>query len=204
MTSPARKWLTEQEYLAIERAADVRSEFFAGEMFAMAGASLEHNLITANVTRELGTQLKRRPCRVVSTDMRVKVSATGLYTYPDVAVICDEPQLEDARQDTLLNPTLIVEVLSPTTEAYDRGDKFAQYRRLESLREYVLIAQDRQRIERYVRQAEGQEWLLTEISDPEGCVPLTAIGCELALAEVYDKVPLPEGENPLRRRAAGG
>ena len=204
MTSPARQWLTEQEYLEIERAADVRSEFFAGEMFAMAGASLEHSLITANVTGELRAQLKRRPCRVVSADMRVRVSMTGLYTYPDVVVICEEPQLADEHVDTLLNPTLIVEVLSPTTEAYDRGDKFAQYRRLESLREYVLIAQDRQRIERYVRQSEGQEWLLSEISDPAGRVPLTAIGCELALTEVYDKVSLPEGENPLRRRAAGG
>jgi Uma2 family endonuclease len=113
-------------------------------------------------------------------------------------VVCSEPQFEAPRGDTLLNPTLIVEVLSPKTEAYDRGDKFAHYRRLASLQEYVLIAQDRHRIERFVRQGESGEWLLTEVSGIEGRVAFPSIGCEVALADVYDKVPLPEGENPLR------
>src|SRR5207302_11009756 len=128
--------------------------FFAGEMFAMAGASEAHNLITINLSRELSVQLKNLPCRVYSGDMRVKVSDTGLYTYPDMVVVCGERQFEAERRDTLLNPTLIIEVLSPTTEAYDRGDKFAHYRRMESLREYVLIAQDRVRLERYTRDAD--------------------------------------------------
>jgi Uma2 family endonuclease len=185
-------------------------------MFAMAGASEEHNLITSNVTRELSLQLKGRPCRVYASDMRVKVSATGLYTYPDVVVVCGERRLEAASarppdtasgharrapaRDTLLNPTLLVEVLSPTTEAYDRGDKFAHYRRLESLQEYVLIAQERTRIERYVRQAEGKEWVLTEFSDLQDRVPLPSIGCELALEEVYDKVDLPPAADPMPLR----
>lgn len=199
MSVPARQRLTEAEYLEIERAAETKSEFFNGEMFAMAGASIEHILITSNVAGELRNQLRGRPCLVLPADMRVKVSDTGLYTYPDVVVVCGGARLEDGRRDTLLNPTLIVEVLSESTEAYDRGDKFAHYRRLESLQEYVLVAQDRPRIERFTRQGESQEWLLTEISDPQGRVTLTAIGCELALAEVYENVPFPE-EKPLRRQ----
>jgi Uma2 family endonuclease len=211
MSAPAGQRLTEEEYLAIERAAEFRSEFFAGQMFAMAGGSEAHNLIVGNVIGELRSQLKGRqvktgppagavfaprrgfdPCRVYPSDMKVKVTDTGLYTYPDVTVVCGERHFEGERTDILLNPTLIVEVLSQTTEAYDRGDKFAHYRQLESLQEYVLIAQDRQRIERYVRQAGSREWLYAECSDPLGTVPLTSIGCELALAEVYDKVELPE------------
>jgi Uma2 family endonuclease len=203
MATLARQLLTAEEYLAIERAAEYKSEFFNGEMFAMAGASLAHSLITTNVTRELSIQLKRRTCQVYSSDTRVKVSETGLYTYPDVTAVCGQPQVEDEHRDTLLNPTLIVEVLSPSTEAYDRGDKFAQYRRLESLREYVLIAQDRPRIERYTRQGEAQEWLLTEVSDPQGVVSLASIGCELVLAEVYDKVEFLESSGSLGRLRPG-
>jgi Uma2 family endonuclease len=198
MSSLALQRLSAAEYLEIERAAEQKSEFFNGEMFAMAGASPAHVLITTNVTRELSTQLRARPCLTFSSDLRVKVSETGLYTYPDVVVVCDEPRYEEPQLDTLLNPTLIVEVLSPSTEAYDRGEKFAQYRRLDSLQEYVLIAQDRRRIERFVRQGESEDWLLTEVSDPEERIALASIGCELALAEVYDKVSLPEGSKPLR------
>jgi Uma2 family endonuclease len=198
MTSPARKWLTEQEYLAIERAAETKSQFFAGEMFAMAGASLAHNLITANVMRELGIQLRQSRCRVVGSDMRVKVSETGLYTYPDVVVVCKEPQLEDARGDTLLNPTLIIEVLSPSTEGYDRGEKFKQFRTIAALQGYILIAQFRPQVERYVRQPGQGQWVLNEISQPDGQISLAAIGCELSLSEIYAKVPFPEDENPLR------
>jgi Uma2 family endonuclease len=198
MSSLALQRLTAAEYLEIERNAEHKSEFYNGEMFAMAGASLAHVLITDNVARELGNQLRESPCLVLSSDMRVKVTATGLYTYPDVVVVCDPPAMEGGPHDTLLNPTLIVEVLSPSTEAYDRGEKFAHFRRLASLQEYVLIAQDRRRIERYVRQEVSEEWLLTEVSDPQGRIALPSIGCTLALEAVYDKVPLPEGEHPLR------
>jgi Uma2 family endonuclease len=199
MATPALKGLTEEEYLAIERAAELKSEFFDGEMFAMAGASPPHVLITSNVTRELGNQLRHRPCRVYPSDLRVKVRKTGLYTYPNVVVVCGEQRFNDLKKYTLLNPTLIIEVLSSTTEAYDRGEKFEHYRQLESLKEYVLIAQDRHRVEWYLRQAQGKEWVLTVESDPQGIVPLSSIGCELHLEEVYDKVEFPEDAGRLRR-----
>lgn len=198
MTVPATRRLTSEEYLALERAAERKSEFLAGEMFAMAGANESHNLIATNLSRELSTQLRDRPCWVYGSDMRVKVSATGLYTYPDVTVVCGERQFEDARRDTLLNPTVIVEVLSSSTEAYDRGEKFAQYRQLDSLEEYLLVSQDRQRLERYVRQERGLEWLLTEANSPQAFVHLSAIGCDLALSEVYAKVEFLPGAPPLR------
>jgi Uma2 family endonuclease len=187
MSLQTRPRLTPEEYLALERSATSKSEFFNGEMFAMAGATEEHVLIVVNVAGELRAQLRGRPCRTYSTDMRVKVSETGLYAYPDVVVVCGEPQFEDEHRDTLLNPTAIVEVLSPSTEAYDRGEKFAHYQGLGSLREYVLIAQDRYRVEQYVWQQEGQ-WLYSEVRGPGEAVHLPAIGCDLALSEVYDKV----------------
>ena len=131
--------LTPEDYLALERSADFKSEYFDGEIFAMTGASEPHNTIVANTLSEIRQQLKKRPCKVYANDMRVKVDPTGLYTYPDVVVVCGKARLEDAHLDTLLNPTLIVEVLSDSTEAYDRGRKFEHYRKLESLAEYVLI-----------------------------------------------------------------
>jgi Uma2 family endonuclease len=187
MSLQIRPRLTVEEYLAHERAAEHKSEFFDGEMFAMAGASEEHVLIVANLTGELRAQLRGRPCRTYPADMRVQVSKTGLYTYPNVVVVCGEPLFEDEHRDTLLNPSLIIEVLSPSTEAYDRGGKFAHYQGLESLREYVLVAQDRCRVEQFVRQTEGQ-WLYSEVRDPGETIHLPSIGCDLALSEVYDKV----------------
>jgi Uma2 family endonuclease len=198
MTSPARQRMTAAEYLALERAAPQKHEFFNGELFAMAGASEAHNLITLNVAEALRAGLRGRPCRVYASDMRVKIDATGLYTYPDVVAVCGERQFEDERRDTLLNPTVIFEVLSSSTEAYDRGDKFAHYRRLASLQEYVLIAQDRHRVERFTRQEPGEEWLLTEISEPDGILRLASLDCALTLAAIYDQVELPPGGVPLR------
>ena len=139
MSSQIQKHYTPEEYLALERQAQYKSEYYAGEIFAMAGASRWHNLIVTNVLRELSLQLKGRPCTTYPSAMRVKISPTGLYTYPDVTVVCGAARFEDTQQDTLLNPTLIVEVLSESTEAYDRGGKFAHYRKLNSLLEYVLI-----------------------------------------------------------------
>ena len=191
MSSLPKPRFTPEEYLALERPAEYRSEYFNGEIFAMAGASREHNLIAGNVSRELGNQLKGRPCETYQTDMRVRVSAMGLYTYPDVVVVCGEPQFENDSVDTLLNPTLLVEVLSPSTEAYDRGDKFEQYRTLESLADYVLIAQDRYRVERFARQPDGQ-WLLSVAKSLDAEVSLASIGCRLPLADVYDRLSLPK------------
>lgn len=179
--------MTPEEYLAFERKADLKNEYFEGEIFAMAGASKEHNIIVGNTFAELHAQLKKRSCQVYSNDMRVKVSPTGLYTYPDLVVVCGKEQFDDKHKDTLLNPTIIIEVLSGSTEAYDRGEKFKQYRQLDSLMEYILIAQNKYLIERYVRQPDNQ-WLFSETDDLQDIVQLSAINCHLTLHEVYNKV----------------
>ena len=183
--------LTPQEYLAIERNAEYKSEYFDGEMFAMAGASKRHNLIVTNIVRELSLQLKGRPCEVYSSDMRVKVSETGLYTYPDVVVMCGEAQFDDSQLDTLLNPIVIIEVLSKSTQGYDRSEKFAHYRMLETLAEYILVVQKMYLIEHYVRQPDNQ-WLLSEARNLQNVIQLPSIKCTLALSEVYDKVQIDE------------
>ena len=176
-----------QEYLKLERQAEYKSEYVNGEIFAMSGASEEHNLIVMNVAAALHTQFRGRPCKVYANDMRVKVSPTGLYTYSDVVAVCGEAQLEDAHLDTLLNPTLLVEVLSSSTEAYDRGEKAEHYRRLPSLAEYLLISQDKPHLEHYRRQADGR-WLLSEASQLHALISLPTIDCTLRLAAVYDRV----------------
>ena len=149
MSTAAKSRHTPEQYLAIERAAVFRSEFFRGEMFAMVGASRKHNLIAGNIFGELRQQFKDRKCEVYQSDMRVKVNATGLHTYPDVVATCDEPRFEDNQVDTLVNPKVIVEVLSPSTELWDRGKKFEHYRNIPSLREYVLISHDHVLVERF-------------------------------------------------------
>lgn len=192
MSAIPRQGVTPEAYLEMERAAEFKSEYLGGEIFAMAGATERHNQIVLNVSGELYLQLKRRACRVYSNDMRVRVSETGAYTYPDVVALCGEPRFRDDRRDTLLNPTVIVEVLSDSTAAYDRGVKFAHYRKLASLQEYLLISQDTHRVEHYARQATNQ-WLLTEYETLEPSVSLVAIECQLALADIYDKVEISEG-----------
>jgi Uma2 family endonuclease len=188
MDAQLKPHLTPEEYLAIERQSEIRSEYLDGEMFAMSGATYRHNVIVGNVSGELRQLLKKRPCTVCPNDQRVRIPATGLYTYPDVVVVCGEPHLEeDEYLDTLLNPIMIVEVLSPTTEAYDRGKKFEHYRTVDSLSEYVLVAQDEPRLEHYLRQ-EDNRWLFTAVSGLEASLPLPSIQCELPLAEVYDKI----------------
>jgi len=181
--------VTPEEYLARERAAETKSEYFEGELFAMSGASPAHVLIVTNVVSELRQQLRARNCRVYSTDLRVKVSATGLYTYPDVIVVCGEARFEDEQRDTLVNPALIVEVLSKSTQDYDRGAKFEQYRTIESFNEYVLIAQDKPHVEHFLRQADGR-WLLAETNRLGDRIELESIGAHLAVADVYEKVEL--------------
>src|SRR5215471_7354934 len=189
MSSQAQQRYTPEEYLAHERQAECKSEYYAGNIFARAGASRWHNLIVANVIGELRAQLKGHPCTTYPSDMRVKISPTGLYAYPDVTVVCGDAQVEDTQQDTLLNPTLIVEVLSESTEAYDRGSKFAHYRKLASLLEYVLITQTKPHLEHYVRQPDNR-WLLAEADSVHDTLHLPSINCQLALAEVYDKVDI--------------
>jgi Uma2 family endonuclease len=185
-SSPA-PWISPEEYLEAERRAETKSEYLAGQIFALAGASREHNLIVANLVVEIGRQLKGRPCEVYPSDMRLRVPATGLYTYPDVTVVCGAPQLEDQHRDILLNPTVLIEVLSDSTERYDRGRKAEHYRRIDSLQEYLLVDQKEPRIERYRRQAE-REWMLTEVIGLEDDVELASIGCVLLLRDMYDRV----------------
>ena len=202
MSIQAQRQYTPEEYLALERRAHHRSEYFGGDIFAMSGATRRHNLIVSNIVIEIGRQIADRPCEVYPTDMKVQVSATGLFTYPDVVVVCDEPRFRDEREDVLLNPTFLVEVLSETTEAYDRGAKSEQYRTINSLREYLLVAQDRCHVEQYIRQLDGQ-WLLREAGDREARLGLDAIGCALPLDAVYAKVKLAAGPPsiaPPRRR----
>lgn len=190
MSTQPTTYLTPEEYLALERRAEYKSEYIDGEMVAMTGASRRHNLIAVNLTREISQQLRGRTCEGYTGDMRVRIPSTRLYTYPDVVVVCDEPRFEDDHVDTLLNPTLIIEVLSESTELYDRGKKFSFYRTIESLAEYVLVAQDECRIEHYAKQSDGR-WLLSDYRSPEDVVELTSIQCQLTMREVYDKVALP-------------
>ena len=194
MILPAPSRYTPEQYLGLERLAGFKSEYVNGYILAMAGASKAHNQIAFNIAGELHNQLKNRPCLAYVNDLRVKVSATDLYTYPDVVALCGEPLFDDAQMDTLLNPSLIIEVLSPTTEAYDRGDKFAHYRRLPSLMEYVLIAQDQIRVEHYLRSE--QKWVLSELNGLDETLCLVSIGCEITLRAIYDKVNFP---NPLSK-----
>lgn len=179
--------ISAEDYLTHERSAVTKSEFHDGQIIAMTGSSRKHNLITVNISREMSIQLKKRPCEVYINDMRVKAVNANNYYYPDIAVVCGTPQFaEDAYMDTLLNPSVIIEVLSASTEAYDRGEKFSRYRKIDSLQAYVLVAQDQAMIERYERL--GDVWQLTETVDLNGSVNLSCIDCTLSLAEVYDKV----------------
>ena len=190
MSSLPKKRISPEEYLAIERQAQTKNEYYNGEMFAMTGATSSHNLITVNLASELRNRLRDRNCRTFAVDMRVKVSRSGLYTYPDVVVVCGEARFEDERADTLLNPTLIVEVLSPSTESYDRGRKFDHYQSLNSLKEYVLISQDRFSVDVFRRQPDG-DWLVSGIKDPSQVVRLTSFNCEVPMSEIYRQVDLP-------------
>ena len=186
MRQKAVSLISEADYLEGERTSETKHEYHQGEVFAMAGASRRHNLIVMNVIGELRSQLKGRPCRPYPSDMRLRIEATGLYTYPDVMVVCGEERFGDEKQDTLLNPDVIVEVLSDSTESYDRGDKFQNYRRIDSLKEYVIISQNCRKIEKYARTEDGK-WVLDETDEDHPAIDLESIGCELALSEVYDK-----------------
>ena len=187
MATDPRQRLTIQEYLAFERQSEIKHDYLEGEIFAMNGASRLHGLITGNLFGEIRNQLKGRPCEVYAESMRVR-TPDDLFTYPDVVAVCGEPQFDDTEFDTLLNPMLIVEVLSPTTEGYDRGLKSSRYRSIPTLVEYVLVAQDRCHVEHLVRQTDGGHWLLEEIPELGGILELPSIGCRLPLTEIYDRV----------------
>lgn len=183
----SKSYLQPEEYLEIERKADYKSEYSKGEMFALAGSTKEHNIILVNIIQGLANQLSDRPCQVYTNDIRLKVQPSGLYTYPDLIVVCGEQKFEDDKFDTLLNPTLIVEILSDSTEAYDRGIKFENYRLLESLKEFVIVSQKHMKIEKFKRQPDGK-WLLIEAGKPEQAMDLESINCSLKLKDVYKNI----------------
>lgn len=186
MTAAADRAMSPETYLAFEREATGKHEYWHGEVFAMAGASRRHNLLVANLVRLLGNALLERPCEVYPSDMRVGRATGEVFTYPDVTVVCGEPTFADEGHDTLLDPLVIVEVLSDSTEAYDRGKKFEHYRGIASVQHYLLVAQDHALVELYTRQADGT-WSLADCRQGD-TVGLSAVGCELAVTEIYRKV----------------
>lgn len=190
MSTVPKPKLTVAEYLARERKAPFKSEYLRGETFAMAGASRQHNTAKENLIVELGGRLKGSPCRTFSSDQRVKVSATGLYTYPDIVIVCGRPEYDPDDPDTLINPVAIIEVLSPATESYDRGAKFRHYQQIPSFQEYVLVSQEEPVVERFVRQPDGT-WVLTVVAGLSGEVAFATVPVRVALADVYAGVELP-------------
>jgi len=180
--------LSFEEWLEGERASlEGRSEYVGGEVVAMTGASAEHNVIVTNLIGELHSQMKGRPCQVYANDMKVRIESADAAKYPDLVALCGEPVFQDGRRDVLLNPGLIVEVLSDSTEAYDRGDKFALYRQIPSLTEYLLVSPHRAQVDLYTRGADGR-WFLMAFDALTDSIALTSVDCTLALAEIYDKV----------------
>ena len=179
--------MTPEEYLAFDRASETKHEYFDGEIVAMAGASYAHNLIVMNTGASLHAQLRGRPCRVLPSDLRLFMQMTNSFFYPDLTVVCGQPQFGYGSPDTLLNPAIVIEILSPSTEGDDRGRKFQQYRTIESLQEYLLIAQGTPRIEHFVRQT-SDLWLFSESVGMEATAHLPTIDCALPLADVYQDV----------------
>ena len=191
---------TVEEYLALERESEERHEYVDGQIYAMAGESTEHADISVNLVRDVSTQLKGTPCRVWTKDSKVlsgpairhSRSTRGLFSYPDLVVVCGEPRFLDEHQDVLLNPTVIIEVLSPATESFDRGEKFRRYRtQIPSLTDYVLVSQALPLIEHFRRQT-NDEWILSAHSEIESSFQIATINCTLHLSEVYDRVTFPE------------
>lgn len=190
MSALPKNFMTPEEYLEFERQSETKHEYLNGEIFAMSGASERHNLIVGSTYASLYAQTRKRPCNIYMSDMRVRVKGTSFYTYPDISAVCGNAEFEDDVLDTLLNPSVIIEVLSPSTENYNRGKKFQQYRKLDSLQDYLLIAQDSMRIEHYARQ--GEQWIFTDVTSPDGVVTLASIDCTLPLSDVYEKITFEE------------
>lgn len=184
--------MTPAEYIQLEEQTGERYEYWNGEVFAMSGGTLPHNLIAAKLIRKIGSLIEGKGCEVVGSDQKVVVLATGLETYPDLTVYCGQPHLAGANSQALANPVVLAEVLSPSTEAYDRGDKAAHYRRIPTLQEYLLIAQDRVRVERY-RRAGNNDWLLSEFTALTDVIELTSLAIPLPVAALYENVPLEPG-----------
>lgn len=201
------KVFTPEQYLELEREAEERHEYLDGLIYLMSGGSLKHSSICVNVSGELRQLLKGKPCRVLEANMKVGTEKSSLFSYPDVSVVCGKPTFHDKHQDVLTNPTAIIEVLSPSTERFDRGRKFARYQSIESFTDYVLIAQDEPRVEHFARQANGT-WILTVATDLKSAIKIPSIACRLKLAEVYERIefepdaPTQTGAVPSKRKKA--
>ncbi len=182
-----RRKFTPEEYLLLERAASYKSEYLEGEIYAMAGSSLEHDFISSNLGGLLHAHLRGRDCQVLTGNMKVRTHASGLFSYPDVTVLCGPPEFHDDRRDVLTNPVLIFEVLSPSTQEFDRGEKRILYQSIESLKEYLLVAQDRPLVEHWVRR-DGGQWLVSTLEGLEARLTLEPIECSLSLTDVYERV----------------
>jgi Uma2 family endonuclease len=193
MSAQAAAYLAPEEYLLRERQSSSKHEYLAGQIYALAGGSRRHNLIVANIVATLHGQLRRRSCTLYPSDLRIHVPGMKYYAYPDISVACEPLQFTDDEQDTLLNPVVIVEVLSKSTENYDRGRKFKLYRAIASFQEYLLIAQDSVHVEHYVRQPDNQ-WLFVDVDEPAATISLGSIQCDLLMADIYEKVDVAAGE----------
>jgi Uma2 family endonuclease len=197
MGLPARvKKFTPAEYLTLERTSAYRSEYFQGEIFAMAGGTPRHSLIQTNLTGELRQALKGNSCTTYNSNLRILVDQTGLYTYPDASIVCGPLEIAEGQPDVVLNPTVLFEVLSVSTEAYDRGQKFGNYRQIESLREYVLVSQKEILVERFQRNSDNS-WTLTESRGIDSQMALTSVGITIPLTEIYDKVDFSQDETEV-------
>jgi Uma2 family endonuclease len=190
MSAQPQPRLSPEQYLELDRASEFRNEYYDGRMYAMSGGSPTHAILIASIGGELRSALDDQPCQVATSNLRVRVSPHGLYCYPDVVVVCGEMKLAENDKDTLLNPILLLEVLSPSTEGYDRGFKFAQYRMIESLQEYALVSQAEPRVELFRRQA-GGDWLFSESVGLDKSCRFESVGCSVELAGIYKKVTLP-------------
>lgn len=182
-----KKYMTEEEYLEMEKTSDIKHEYYQGEVFAMAGASFKHNIIASNIIRELGIQLRKSPCRVLAGDMKVRIEKKNSFAYPDISVLCEEVQFYNNRQDIIENPQVIIEVLSDSTESYNKHEKFVYYRTLKSLKQYVLVSQEEERIEKYAKNENGF-WVLSYTDETIREINLESINSNLNLDDVYEKV----------------
>jgi Uma2 family endonuclease len=191
MLAQEKNEMTPEEYLAIERDSDIKSEYFGGEIFAMAGASREHNKISTNIVRVLGNQLLEKPCSIFASDMKVKMKEIKKYTYPDIVVVCGNEEYDDEYNDILINPIVIIEILSDSTEAYDRGDKFSHYQFISTFSEYILVSQYIRKIEKFLRQ-KNDTWIYSKYEKAEDIVSIESIKCNLPVHEVYREVKLSE------------
>ena len=188
MATQPKPYLTPQQYLDMDRSAQLRSEYYDGEMFPMTAVSLAHDRIFRNILRSLDAQLRGRHCEPAGSNLRVKCPSGGPYFYPDLVVFCGAPVLEDRNEDTLLDVTAIIEILSPSTERYDRTFKFEHYRKLPSFQHYLLVAQNEVKVEHRIIRQENRLWEAIETSDPQAVIELSAIACRLLVADIYENV----------------